>query len=806
MKSNRFIAYFKEKMAHGPEIQTEHRVVFALVLTCGILTAGVGSVALLGWIAGFPMLTSFGSGRIPMAPSTALLFILYGAGVIIHTASPSRRIETLIGYVCASSALLLFVLSSLGIRPEIEHLGMDISGTVNDAVVGHISPLTAFCFLLAGLSFLPLLSASSGRPARTVTAFVAAFLIVLTSFVLLLAYIFGSPLLYGSNVIPPALSTSLAFLSLGVALMLSSGQHIRSQTESSEREGAQAPYVFVLIFVFLASSIVATGYFYYRSYEKHHKVEVGNQLSAVAKLKIDQIVTWRKDHINDISAIAESSAITNTINRFFKNRNAHEIKAETLELLRNLIKYYDYESALLFDPDGKLMLQAGNKTEHDNGHAKEYISEAFRKGRIDFIDIHRDETTKDIHFGLSVPLFSQAAKERRFVGALILRIDPFKFLYPLIQSWPTPSSTGETLLVRREGDQVIFLNELRHIKNTALSLKLPLTQKTLPAAMAALGKKGIIDGLDYRGVPVIAAIAPVPDSPWSIVSKMDNDEIYKDLWKNALLVALVGITLVFSSGMGVAMWWRHQSARFYKERYESAETLCHTMHELKRSNEELRQFAYIASHDLQEPLRMISSYLQLIERRYKDKLDKDADEFIAFAVDGANRLQEMINGLLDYSRIETRGKPFEKTDCESVLQQTFDNMQVAVRESGAVVTHDPLPVVVADKTQLIQVFQNLIANAIKFRSGEIPRIHISARQEKDGFVFSVRDNGIGIEPQFNDRIFTLFRRLHGREYSGMGIGLTICRRIVERHGGKIWVESELGKGAVFYFTIPVKEG
>ncbi|TAN42317.1 MAG: GHKL domain-containing protein [Nitrospirae bacterium] len=324
--------------------------------------------------------------------------------------------------------------------------------------------------------------------------------------------------------------------------------------------------------------------------------------------------------------------------------------------------------------------------------------------------------------------------------------------------------------------------------------------------MAALGKKGIIDGLDYRGVPVIAAIAPVPDSPWSIVSKMDNDEIYKDLWKNALLVALVGITLVFSSGMGVAMWWRHQSARFYKERYESAETLCHTMHELKRSNEELRQFAYIASHDLQEPLRMISSYLQLIERRYKDKLDKDADEFIAFAVDGANRLQEMINGLLDYSRIETRGKPFEKTDCESVLQQTFDNMQVAVRESGAVVTHDPLPVVVADKTQLIQVFQNLIANAIKFRSGEIPRIHISARQEKDGFVFSVRDNGIGIEPQFNDRIFTLFRRLHGREYSGMGIGLTICRRIVERHGGKIWVESELGKGAVFYFTIPVKEG
>jgi len=227
--------------------------------------------------------------------------------------------------------------------------------------------------------------------------------------------------------------------------------------------------------------------------------------------------------------------------------------------------------------------------------------------------------------------------------------------------------------------------------------------------------------------------------------------------------------------------------------------------ELARSNTELGQFAYVASHDLQEPLRMVASYLQLVDTRYREKLDADAREFIAFAVDGAKRMQVLINDLLAYSRIGTRGQAFQPADCEEVLQTALQNLQVAIRESGAQITHDPLPALMGDATQLAQLFQNLIGNALKFRREESPKIHIRAGL-KDGFWhLSVRDNGIGIESQYFDRIFVVFQRLHGRvAYPGTGIGLAICKKIVERHGGTIRVESEFGKGSTFHFTIPEK--
>jgi signal transduction histidine kinase len=224
--------------------------------------------------------------------------------------------------------------------------------------------------------------------------------------------------------------------------------------------------------------------------------------------------------------------------------------------------------------------------------------------------------------------------------------------------------------------------------------------------------------------------------------------------------------------------------------------------ELQRSNGELEQFAYVASHDLQEPLRMITGYTQLLAKRYKGRLDPDADSYIGFAVDGAKRMQALIEALLNYSRVGTRGKPRARTDCESVLKNTLAGLQLAIRQSGAVVTHDPLPNVMADESQISQLLQNLIGNAIKFRNAESPRVHISCKRKSDAWLFSVKDNGIGIDPQYWERIFVIFQRLHTREeYAGTGIGLAICKKIVERHGGTIWVNSEANKGATFYFTL-----
>lgn len=200
---------------------------------------------------------------------------------------------------------------------------------------------------------------------------------------------------------------------------------------------------------------------------------------------------------------------------------------------------------------------------------------------------------------------------------------------------------------------------------------------------------------------------------------------------------------------------------------------------------------------------MVSSYMQLLSRRYGGKIDADADEFIGFAVDGAKRMQVLINDLLAYSRIGTRGREFEPVSCEEVLGLALVNLLTVIEETESVVTHDELPTVLADKTQLVQLFQNLISNAIKFRSDQQPRVHVSAERKENEWIFSVKDNGIGIDPRYEDRIFEVFQRLHGRgKYSGTGIGLAICKKIVERHGGSIRLQSAEGEGATFYFSLP----
>lgn len=250
-------------------------------------------------------------------------------------------------------------------------------------------------------------------------------------------------------------------------------------------------------------------------------------------------------------------------------------------------------------------------------------------------------------------------------------------------------------------------------------------------------------------------------------------------------------------------------SRDITERKRTEQQLADKTDELERSNTELEQFAYVASHDLQEPLRMVASYTQLLGRRYKGKLDSDADEFIRYAVEGATRMQVLINDLLAYSRVGTRGKPFTPTNCHEVLGRTLANLKIAFEETGARLTHDPLPTVMADPTQLTQLFQNLITNALKFRSPGIPpEIHIAVTSPAPAhqpchWAFAIRDNGIGIEPKYFERIFVLFQRLHTREqYPGTGIGLAVCKKIVERHGGVMWVESKPGAGSTFHFTLP----
>jgi signal transduction histidine kinase len=278
-----------------------------------------------------------------------------------------------------------------------------------------------------------------------------------------------------------------------------------------------------------------------------------------------------------------------------------------------------------------------------------------------------------------------------------------------------------------------------------------------------------------------------------------RDEAQRRSERQAILFIVIGNT----SAIGLLLAAGFVTSREIRARAQSEEKLAESVRELIASNRELEQFAYVASHDLQEPLRMVANYCQLLKRRYQSRLDADADEFIGFAVDGAQRMQGLIDDLLTYSRVGTRREAFAPVAVEAVLQDVLKNLAAAMAESAAVVTHDPMPIVTADASQLVQLFQNLIGNAIKFRGEKSPAVHVSVAPRGDDWLFGVRDYGIGIAPEYRSQVFLIFQRLHSKEeYPGTGIGLAISKKIVERHGGTIWVDSTEGGGSTFYFTLP----
>ena len=691
----------------------------------------------------------------------------------------------------------------------------------------------------------------------------------------------------------------------------------------------------VLSFIVLAVVIITFGSLYYRTYADHFRKEAGRDLLAITELKVDGLSRWRKERMGDGEVFCHNPIFSRLVRQWFDQPEDADARQQLQMWLGKIKDYYHYERVFLLDTQAVERLSIPEKG-RPVSDISQHLDEVLRSGKVTFMDFHRHAPDQPIVLGVLVPV-SDEADANRPLGILILQIDPAHYLYPFIQSWPIPSETAETLIVRREGNEVLFLNELRFQPNAALQLRIPLTRTDLPAVKAVLGRQGLVTGFDYRNKPVLAAVQAVPDSPWFMVARQDIAEIYAPvktrLWQSIVMTAI----LLLGAAAGTGLVWRHQRVRFYREKFEAAQllfkeqefqrtlldnladgvvacddngrlilfnrvakewhgtdplaippeewgkhyNLCgpdgttplpsesvpllrsfrgETLHDiemsivangqpprqilasscpfyddqhnllgavavmhditrrklaednlgvvmenLRVSNRDLEQFAYIASHDLQEPLRMIANYMQLLERRYKDQLDQDAKDFIGYAVDGAVRMQQLIDSLLEYSRLQTRKHPFESVDLNQVLERVLRDMEGRILETGTQITTAPLPQVVGDAIQFGQVFQNLIGNALKFHGEHPPAIHVSAEEFSNHWKITVRDNGIGIEPDHQKRIFKIFQRLHSRaEYPGTGIGLAICRRIIERHGGETGVESEFNKGSAFWFTLPKK--
>jgi PAS domain S-box-containing protein len=337
-------------------------------------------------------------------------------------------------------------------------------------------------------------------------------------------------------------------------------------------EEKRMPVILVMLLILLAFGIIFTGYINYQQYEKHFRVEVERQLSSVAELKVSELVQWRRERLGDANLLYDNAAFAALVRRFFLNAGDSDAQWQIRTWLDKLQTSYQYRNILLLDTNGKPRMSVPNKTGYVGGYLLKQATEINRSGKITFLDFHRDAPEKPIYLSVVVPIIDRLTNSRS-IGLAIFFIDPATYLYPLINRWPTPSKTAETLLIRREGNDVQYLNELKFRKGTALSLRMPLTNVVIPSVMAALGKEGMVEGLDYRGVPVIAAINAVPDSPWFLVARIDAEEVYAPIKERLWLMIVVVSALLTAAGLSVGLLWRRQSHRFYQEQYKSAEAL-----------------------------------------------------------------------------------------------------------------------------------------------------------------------------------------------------------------------------------------
>ena len=544
--------------------------------------------------------------------------------------------------------------------------------------------------------------------------------------------------------------------------------------------------------VLMASLLVITGGFLLYHFQKNKIVyEKKNELAAISSLKIDEITNWRREHIRDGKILSRIVPRNQLVFLFLNDNNHQELRQEMLKRMEIFIENYDYQSILLLDTSGVVRLAYPSVDTTINITQMVSDPKDVESSEISLSELHySDDLPGMIHMDVQIPLFSEINAR---LGTIILRVNPYNTLFPLIQSWPTPSKSSETLIVRGEGDSLIFLNELRHRKNSALKFKMPLSDKSLPASMAVSGYEGVFEGKDYRGIPVISYLKRVPDSPWFMIAKVDRKEIYSSITEQIILIFSIVILLILSIVVFIFYYRRNQHISYLKE-----------LNAIKD------KFFSIVSHDLRSPFTSINGFANFLVEEVHKKDFSNVERYSEIILSSSQNAMDLLRNLTEWSRLQTNRIVFnpKEMEVELIVDEVAELMNAPAHQKSITISKD-LPaglMIYADKNMISTVLRNLVSNSIKFsRPGG--RIYITVIQKTNEILFKIKDHGVGMKKEIIDSLFDIDQPVSmpgTQKEHGTGLGLILVKEFIAYHGGKIWVESEFGKCSKFMFTLPVK--
>ncbi len=566
-------------MKPGPS----HLLASAVTLLVGALAVATGGGVLLGWALDVAALKSVLPGWVSVKPNTAVAFVLTGLALLLFRRPsafglpPLAVLSRLASLLAGLLGLLSLAEYAFDWNPGFDQwLFAEPAEAVGTSHPGRMAPDTAICFALLAVGLEFARRARQTGSSSTAPILVGA-LIVATGLVEILSYF--SPVLrtHGwGGLTMMALPTAVLFTALGAALVGIAVACEKSAPGDSAQPFARSEHAtsrrFFLIFAVLAVGIVTAGVFYYRNIEREFRLDAERQLTAIAQLKVDELTQWRTERLGDGSMPQHNPAFIQLVRRCLATPAEAEAQRQLRAWLREYQTHFNYERLSLVDPQGAERLATSATLGPTSGHIIANLTAVLQSGRVTLLDFHRDAPDRPIHLVVLVPLLDEADGHRP-LGAIALRIDPNEYLFPLIIRWPVPSATAETLLIRREEQEVVYLNELRFLKNTALTWRISLAQTDLPAVRAALGQEGIVEGRDYRDVPVLAAVRAIPDSPWFLVARRDKAEIFAPLRSQLGQIVIVMGGLLLGAGAGLGAVWRQQRLQSYQARLQAAEAL-----------------------------------------------------------------------------------------------------------------------------------------------------------------------------------------------------------------------------------------